>query len=358
METRQVRPVCTPRAALIIAGGSGSRFWPLSRVQRPKPLFKLDGKATLLAETILRHQPLIASEHIFVIAPASLEHVFRRAIRGLVPAKNLIIEPRARGTTVAIAYGCAQITRRLGESVIVVAPADHYLAPVSAFRATLRTALKLAVAQQAIVLIGITPSAPDTGYGYLKMGQPAGGGFEVARFVEKPDLAAAERMLREGGFLWNAGIFVMHARALESALQACCPALPVALERISQAASGKARALFSKLRFDSFDYAVLEKSSRLLAVRARFKWHDVGSWEGLWKVTRGKQDNALCGNVLSFDTRGVIAHSPRRLMVLVSVEDLIAVDAGDAILIARRSRSEQVRKVVDELKRRKLEGYL
>jgi mannose-1-phosphate guanylyltransferase/mannose-6-phosphate isomerase len=346
------------RAALIIAGGAGSRFWPLSRVLQPKPLFKLDGKATLLAKTVVRHQPLIPREQVFVIAPAPLERVFRRALRGLLPAENLLIEPQARGTTVAIAYGCARIARRLGEAVVVVAPADHYLEPASAFRASLKKAMKLAVDHQAIVLMGVTPSAPDTGYGYLKIGRALGGGFEVERFVEKPDPMAAEQMVKQGHFLWNAGIFVMHTQTLAGALDGCCPGLSTALDRILKAAPERARALFSKLRFNSFDYEVLEKSSRLLAVRAGFDWHDVGSWEGLWKATRGREGNALRGNVLSFDARGVIAHSPKRLMVLVGVEDLIAVDAGDAILVARRSRAEQVRKVVDELKRRKLKAYL
>jgi mannose-1-phosphate guanylyltransferase/mannose-6-phosphate isomerase len=354
----KVRLGRVPGAALIIAGGAGSRFWPLSRERQPKALFKLDGKTTLLAATILRHCPLIPLDHIFVIAPAALEDVLRHATRGLLPAKNLIVEPEARGTTVAIAYGCAQITRRLGECVLVVAPADHYLTPPPAYRATLRTALSLATTRQAIVLIGIPPTAPETAYGYFKIGQPTDGGFEVARFVEKPDLKTAEIMLSEGGFLWNSGIFIMHSHVLTDMLKAHCPALLSALEKCSRTTREKARALFSKLNFDSFDYAVLEKSSGLLAVRARFKWHDVGSWDGLWKATRGRDGNALCGRVLSFDTRGVLAHSPERLMVLLGVEDLVAVDAGDAVLIARRSRSEQVREMVAELKRRKLHNYL
>jgi mannose-1-phosphate guanylyltransferase/mannose-6-phosphate isomerase len=321
-------------------------------------LLTLDGKATLLAQTILRHQPLIPREHIFVIAPTALQPVFKPATHGLIPPTNLIFEPHARGTTVAIAYGIAQIARRLGDCVVAVAPADHYLTPPSAFRATLRGALSLAASQLAIVLVGIVPSSADVGYGYLKMGRPIRGGFEVERFVEKPNRPAAERMLAKGGFLWNAGIFVMHTEALARALKTHCPGLPEALDQISRMAPDKARARFSKLRFDSFDYAVLEKSRGLLAVPARFRWHDVGSWEGLWKATHRPDSNALQGSVLNLDTRGVIAHSPRRLMVLLGVEDLVAVDTGDTILIARRSRSEQVRKVVEELKRRGLRDYL
>jgi mannose-1-phosphate guanylyltransferase len=349
-----------PAAALIIAGGRGTRFWPESRAGRPKPLFAIDGKTSLLEQTIARVQPLIARERIFVLVSADQHEPFRRALRGLLPPRNLIIEPAGRGTAVAIAYGGAVIAQRLGaETVVAVMPADHYVTPPAGFRATVASAITLAAFPDAIVVIGVTPTRPETGYGYQKIGGAVRDGFKVDSFVEKPAPSRARQMLKSGRFLWNAGIFVMRIATLARELNEHAPALASAMGRFATLNAAALARAYRKLDFDSFDRVIAEKSRHVLSVRAQFRWFDVGSWEGLWEaMSDGVDGNAMVGNVIALDAHGVIARSASRLMVLMGVSDLIAIDTGDAILIARRSRSQEVRRVPEELARRGLARYL
>ncbi len=350
-----------PRAAaLIIAGGRGTRFWPESRAGRPKPLFAIDGKTSLLEQTIARMQPQISRERIFVLVATDQRDAFRRALRGLIPPRNLIVEPAGRGTTVAIAYGGAVIGQRLGaETVVAVMPADHYVTPATGFRATVASAIALAAANDAIVVVGVTPTRPETGYGYQKIGRAAGAGFKVDRFIEKPEPARARQMVKSGKFLWNAGIFVMRVATLTRELGEHAPALASAMATLGTARAAELSRVYRRLEFDSFDRVVAERSTRVLGVRARFKWFDVGSWEGLWEaLSGGTGGNVTIGNVLALDSSGVIARGGKRLMVLLGVSDLVAVDTGDAILIARLSQSQEVRRVSGELARRGLLRYL
>jgi mannose-1-phosphate guanylyltransferase len=348
-----------PRAsALIIAGGRGTRFWPASRNARPKPLFSVDGKRSLLADTVARLSPTIPRERIFVLVAASHQAPFRRALRGLVPARNLIVEPAARGTAVAIAYGAAVIRRMVGDGLIAVMPADHHISPAAGFRRTLKSAIGLAAERDAIVVIGVTPTRAEPGYGYQKIGARVGAGFRVAKFVEKPAPALASRMVRSGKYLWNAGMFVMSTRTLAREFAEHCPALGKAAGRLASIPRAKLARIYQSLRFDSFDRAIVEHSRNVLGVRAQFSWHDVGSWEGLWQAAGGARRNVLRGGAIALESESVLAHSDSRLMVLFGVRDLVVVDTGDAILIAHRQKSQHVRRVTDELERRGLHRYL
>jgi mannose-1-phosphate guanylyltransferase len=353
-----VAPHIERASALIIAGGRGTRFWPASREQRPKPLFSIGGGSTLLGGAIARLSPLIAPERIFVLVTAAQQQAFKRAVRGLIPPRNLLLEPEGRGTSVAIAYGSAIIRRRLGEGLIAVMPADHYISTAGAFRRTLARALNLAWAKGAIVVIGVKPTRPETGYGYQEMGAKAGSGYRVVRFVEKPSLADARRMVRSGRFLWNAGMFVMTAATLQAELTAHCPALARAAEKLAVMRPWALARAYRALGFDSFDRDVVEKSAKVLGVHADFRWHDVGTWEGLWEAMGGRMGNVLVGQVLALDSDGVLAHSNSRLMVLLGVKDIVAIDADDALLIIHRARSQETRRVTEELRRRGLGRYL
>lgn len=352
--------VTVPTAALIIAGGHGTRFWPEARAGRPKPLFAIDGNTSLLEQTIARAQPLIPKEQIFVLVSAAQRAPFRRALRGLIPPRNLIIEPAGRGTAVAIAYGGAVVAERLdAEAVVAVMPADHYVTPPAGFRSTIASAISLAASDHAIVVIGVAPTRPETGYGYQKIGGAVRDGFKVDSFVEKPTPARARQMLKSGRFLWNAGIFVMRIATLGRELQQHAPALATAMNRFTSLDAAALARAYRKLEFDSFDRVVAEKSSHVLSVRAQFRWFDVGSWEGLWEaMSDGADGNATVGNVIALDTHGVIARGGSRLMVLMGVSDVVAIDTGDAILIARRSQSQDVRRIPEELARRGLSRYL
>ena len=343
---------------LIIAGGRGTRFWPASREANPKPLFSIDGKTSLLADTIARHLPLIPRERIFVLAAASHEGPFRRALRSLIPARNLIVEPMARGTAVAIAYGAAAIKRRLGDGVIASVAADHYIATGAQYRRTLNDAISLAATNDSIVAIGIPPTRPETGYGYQKIGSKVGVGFRIEKFVEKPPLAIARRMAKSGRYLWNASMFVASTQTLAREFALHSSALGLAADKLARLPRTKLARAYSKLRYDSFDRVIMEVSTNVLTVRARFSWHDVGSWDGLWDAVGDAAGNVMRGNAISLESERVLAHSDSRLMVLFGVRDLIVVDTGDAILIAHRDRSPHVGRVTEELKRRGLERYL
>jgi mannose-1-phosphate guanylyltransferase len=351
--------VVAPLAALIIAGGRGTRFWPEGRLHRPKPLFAYDGKTSLLAETVARVQPLIPPDRIFVLVAADHARAFRRAIKGLLPSRNLIVEPEGRGTAVAIAYGAALIARRVGENpTVAVMPADHYIPQAQQFRETIGEAAGLAASYDAIVVVGISPTRPETGYGYQQIGRPVGSGFKVARFIEKPDAAKARRMVRAGKFLWNGGMFVMGVATLARELCEHAPRLAAAMERFARMKPAELRTVYHKLAFDSFDRVVAEKSRNLIGVRARFGWDDVGSWEGLWEAMRGDAHSVVTGNVVALHSTGVLARGGKRLMVLLGVEDLVAVDTDDAILIVHRSRSQDIGQALKELERRGLHDFL
>jgi mannose-1-phosphate guanylyltransferase len=406
------------QAVLIIAGGRGTRFWPESRINRPKPLFAIDGKTSLLAATVARMRPLIARECIFVLASADQAPLFRPVLKRLIPQRNLIVEPEGRGTAVAIAYGTGVIAKRLSdEAVVAVMPADHYVSPAAAFQRTLREAVMLAKSHAAIVVIGIKPTRPETGYGYLKIGsginfppashsqplaraslslsrndrgrgevrvaqgeqgseksrQIAGGSipppdrgearrgsssFKLDRFVEKPPAATALKMMRSGKYLWNAGMFVMRAATLTSELARHAPVLADAMHSFASMGPARLRDSYHTLEFDSFDRVVAEKSRNVLGVRARFTWHDVGSWEGLWEALRGGKRNVVMGNVLEIGADGALARARDHLMVLLGVKDIVAIETADVILIADRTQSQDVRKVIEELERRGSDRYL
>ncbi|MBV8359107.1 MAG: NTP transferase domain-containing protein [Deltaproteobacteria bacterium] len=416
-------------AVLIIAGGRGTRFWPESRINRPKPLFSIDGKTSLLAATATRMEPFIARERIFVLASADQAPLFRPVLKKLIPPRNLIVEPEGRGTAVAITYGMGMIAERLSdETIVAVMPADHYVTPAAAFQRTLREAVMLAASHAAIVVIGIKPTRPETGYGYLKIGKPikvtltrrskhlsrsvagvshgstthphrdenpipppdqgevrwgssesyifttedmgegsdrSGGydrmtnaAFKLDRFVEKPPASAALRMMRSGRYLWNAGMFVMSAAALAAELAQHAPVLAEAMHTLPPMKAAQLEHSYRAFEFDSFDRVVAEKSRNVLGVRARFRWHDVGSWEGLWEALRDGSRNVLMGNVLEIGADGVLARTRDHLMVLLGVKDIVAIETADVILIANRTQSQDVRKVIDELKRRGSERYL
>ena len=388
---------------MIIAGGRGTRFWPESRIDRPKPLFSIDGKTSLLAATVTRMQPLIARERIFVLASADQAPLFRPVLRKLIPPRNLIVEPEGRGTAVAIVYGTGVIAERLSDNAVVaVMPADHYVTPPAAFQRTLREAIMLAATHAVIVAIGIKPTRPETGYGYLKIGNlvkvprassaqsfvhsaagnepgaensaptalgsipPADQGeagrgssaFKLDRFVEKPPAAIALKMMRSGKYLWNAGMFVMSAATLAAELTRHAPPLAQAMHAFASMKPAELERSYRALSFDSFDRVVAEKSRNVFGVRARFTWHDVGSWEGLWEALRGRSRNLLMGNVLALGADGVLARTRDHLMVLLGVKDIVAIETADVILIANRTQSQDVRKVIDELERRGAHRYL
>jgi mannose-1-phosphate guanylyltransferase len=207
-------------------------------------------------------------------------------------------------------------------------------------------------------VIGIKPTRPETGYGYQQVGPPTKGGFKVNRFIEKPPLERARRMLLSGQFLWNAGIFAMSPAVLLTEMRQHLPTLAAAMERFATMKPRELRAIYRQFQVGSFDCEIAEKSHNLVGVGAKFEWHDVGSWHGLWAALRGSNSNVISGGIVTEDVQGVLARGGKRLMVLLGVRDLVAVDTDDAILIANRSRSQELSRVLAKLRQRGLQSYL
>lgn len=368
---------------VVMAGGSGTRFWPLSRARRPKQFLTLLGDVPLLAATVARLPPLAKLAATYVVCGPAHARAVKEMLPGL-PAENVIVEPCARNTAPCVGLAAIHVARRDPRGVMAMLPADHHIARPSAFREALAAAA--AVAEQgAIATIGIRPTRPETGYGYLKLGprlaasrsgsdkRSASGArvparlraHKVDRFVEKPDAATAVRYLAERDYLWNSGIFVFRADVILAEIRRAMPLLGEKLDAIG-AALGTSRAArvlrkaFPECPSISIDYGVMEKSDRIAVISADFGWSDVGSFAALSEVrVPDGQGNVFDGEALILDGRNnvVLAH-PGRPLAVVGLDDIIAVDAGDAVLVCHRDRAQDVRKAVDELRRRGREELL
>jgi mannose-1-phosphate guanylyltransferase/mannose-6-phosphate isomerase len=352
----------------VLAGGAGTRFWPASRRALPKPFIPLVGKRTLIGDTLARLRRLAPPERTTVVSAETLARPTRAALRGSKGAR-LLLEPVARNTAAAIAWAAADALGRRHDGVLGVFPADHSIPRPEQFAASVTRAARAAAAGTRIVLIGIEPARPDTAYGYLRVAPARGGALRVARFVEKPDAARARRFVDDGGYLWNAGMVVARPELLLEETRALAPevwdALGPALERI---AAGRAvpRAelarAYRRVRPLSFDYAVLERSRRVFAVRGRFAWSDLGSWDAVaGHLAADRDGNRLHSGAppIALDAqRNLVWSSTDRTIAVLGVRDLAVIQTTDATLVCAIDRAQDVRKVVDELARRGREDLL
>ena len=351
--------------AVILAGGSGTRFWPLSRLKKPKQFLALVTAETLIAETDKRIAPLCRPEDRWVVCGKDHVAGVREAVPGLL-ANRLIAEPAARNTAPAIGLAAARVHAVDPDATLVILPSDHHIALPDAFRAAIESA---AAACQGgdLLTIGIRPTRPETGYGYLRRGQARGGAFNVEAFVEKPDAATAARYLQDSAYSWNAGIFVFRADAILAAIERHLPQVHAGLQTIAAVlrlpgpvgeAAGEAAIaqVFPRLPSISIDYGVMEPEShtthRVAMVPGDFGWSDVGSFAALPEVrTLDARGNALAGDALVVDCDdSVVLAEGGRLVAAVGLRGLCVIDAGDALLVVPRDRAQDVRAVVDALK--------
>lgn len=351
---------------VIMAGGSGTRFWPLSRKSRPKQFLALAGDAPLLAATVRRLPPLARPRDTYVVCGPAHAGLARRMLREL-PADNFIVEPCARNTAPCVGLAALHVAARDPKGVVAMLPADHHISKPAAFRDAVAAAAELA-SKGVIATIGIHPSRPETGYGYLKVGprlpgrrktKGHGPARRVERFVEKPDVVTAARYLADGGYLWNSGIFVFRADVILDEIRRAMPVLGEQLDVIGAALGTPAykrtlRRVFPDCPSISIDYGVMEKSKRIAVVPADFGWSDVGSFAALSDVRATDHlGNVAEGDALVIDGRNnVVVAEGKRPVAVVGIEDVIVVDAGDAVLVCRRDRAQDVRKAVEELSRR------
>lgn len=341
--------------AVILAGGSGTRLWPLSRTALPKQFLALEGSTTLLEATIQRLAPLVAPQQVLIVSSESAAK--GEALVHLAPYASLL-EPVSRNTAPAIGIAALKLALDEEDAVMVVLPSDHVIRNVPAFQSCLTQAITAAIDGK-LVTFGITPTHPETGFGYIKTGKAPDALKPVHAFHEKPDLATAERFLAEGGYYWNSGMFVWKASTILAAIREFLPALAAVLDAMREDVSRGAsfndalKRHFADAPSISIDHGVLEKSSELFVVPADIGWSDVGSWDAVFDVSDKDGDgNVTRGNVLAIGCHNNLIRSDKRLVAAVGVSDLSVIETNDAILIAKRGESQQVKHIVDALKAR------
>ncbi|WP_353568627.1 mannose-1-phosphate guanylyltransferase [Haloferula sargassicola] len=347
--------------ALILAGGSGTRFWPLSRDARPKQLLNLFGTDTLLEQTINRLDGLVPKENILILTNAKQEEAVRE-VASMLPAENIFAEPAKRDTAPAVALGIGLVAARDPNATMLVLPADQLIQDTAAYHAVMRDAIATAEKSDGLVTIGIKPTWPCPSYGYIERGQRASipglscehPPAEVVRFREKPSTELAEKFLAQGGFCWNAGMFVWSLPNVIRELSTHAPELAhfVSELRASKNLAATIGAQFPKLHPISIDYALMEKARRVLNIEATFDWDDVGSWISVAKyldtVGNNNQTNT---DIAEIDSENNIVFNARQgtKIALLGVDDLIVVQTGDALLIANRHQADAIKKLSSKL---------
>lgn len=344
---------------VILSGGSGTRLWPLSRQDRPKQFLALMGERSLYQESVLRAAGLPgARAPITVCSTAHRFTVGEQLESAGVESGGILLEPAQRNTAPAIALAALHALQDDADATLLVMPADHLIENEADFHTAVSHAGALA-SEGWLVTFGITPDHAETGYGYIRRGEPLGNaGFRVERFVEKPDRDTAERYVAEGGYAWNSGMFLFRAQRYLDELAAHAPAIS---EKAREAYAGAVADLdfiriheqaFAAGPSDSIDYAVMEKTGRAAVVPVSCGWSDIGSWSSLWAVARRDGDgNRTDGDVITVDTRNsLVRASERRMVATVGVDDVVIIDTADATLVARKDRVQDVKEVVDRLK--------
>lgn len=341
---------------VILAGGQGSRFWPVSRQKRPKQFLSIsDCGESLIQATARRIRPVCAQDRLWIITNT----LHKKLIEESVSNAKLVCEPIGRNTAASIGLAAIYLQKANPKSVMLVLPADHAVANEEKFLATVYKALEVAEREPALVTIGIPPANPNTGYGYIKRGQERGEKvFSVTRFFEKPNLERATKYLESGDFFWNSGMFAWSVDSILSAIQQYLPEMHQTLLKIQQSIGTERESavlseLFPTLESISIDFGILEHAKNCLVVQAEeFGWNDVGSWDA-WAEHFDKdgQGNLLHGDVMVIDSHNCVVHSEKRLTAIIGADNLIVIDAGDALLVCPRENVQDVRKVVEELKK-------
>ena len=355
--------------AVIMAGGVGSRFWPRSRQNRPKQFLNVLDEATMIQNTVSRLTGLVSPEDVYVATHARYADITQRQLP-YIPAENLLFEPISRNTAPCIAYAAARIHARDPEGIMMVLPSDHVIEDVGRFQDVLRAAVTQAATPGALVTLGIQPTHPATGYGYIQFdgnladASDSPEAFVVKTFAEKPDLATAENFLDSGDFLWNSGMFIWRADSVLNAIEEHLPDLHTAFEEarpsfLTDREPAAVRRAFDLSPNISVDYGIMEKASGVYVVPGSFGWNDVGDWKAIYDLSaKDDRQNALEGKAIVVDSSDCMVHrdtSEERTIALVGMTDTFVVETDDAILVCHKDATQQVKHVVEYLRAHQLD---
>lgn len=347
--------------AVIMAGGKGERFWPKSRKSLPKQFLSLtdDGK-TMIQLTIERLKSIIDIDDVYIVTNKDYKNLVLEQIGG-IPEENILLEPVAKNTAPCIGLAAMHIKKKYEDAVMVVLPSDHLIKYNEIYIDTLKEAIAVAEEDKNLITIGITPSYPETGYGYINFGRDESdikknNIYRVKRFVEKPNLDTAKEYLASGRYLWNSGMFVWKASTILDNFRELMPDMYEGLHKIYEMIGTVDEEIILKREFNNFqgesiDYGIMERAANIYTIPGSFGWDDVGSWLSLERINKTNDDgNVIKGNVITINSKNSIIQAQDKLIATIGIDDLIVVDTDDALLITNKNNTQEVKKVIENLK--------
>jgi len=342
---------------VIMAGGIGSRFWPRSKQRKPKQLIKIFGDNTMIQDTVSRLDGLVKTENILVITNKIQKERVVEQLKD-VPAENIIAEPFGKNTAACIGLASILIHKKSPNAVTIILPSDHLIKEKKDFQNSISKAAEFAYTTDSLVTIGIPPTRPETGYGYIQVvdNEVAEGIHKVQTFAEKPNLSTAKRFLDSGDFLWNSGMFIWKSDTILNEIKRHLPDLYDGLSKIDKAIGTNKfdkilTKVYGQLQNVSIDYGIMEKSSKVYLTRGDFSWSDVGSWEEVYQLSKkNKHGNSEFGDVYTESTNDSYIFSPKKFTAVVGLENVIVIETTDALLICNRENTQDVKHIVDFLK--------
>ena len=351
--------------AVIMAGGIGSRFWPRSKKKCPKQLLKIFGDHTMIQDTVKRLNGLVEEEDIYVVTNKVQKPGILTQLSHL-PLNNIIEEPFGRNTAACIGLASILIQKKDPDAITLILPADHIINQEKGFHDTLLKAANYANEYKGLVTIGIPPTKPETGYGYIQIDERevSDSVYKVLNFAEKPNYATAVRFIESGDFYWNSGMFIWRADVILNEMKTYMPELYEGLVKIQKTIGEKTfpeilTNVYGMLKKISIDYGIMEKSKKVHLIKGNFEWSDVGSWEAVYELSpKDEEGNAKVGQIYTADARDSYIYSPDKFTALIGVENLVVINEKDALLICRRDNAQDVKSVIDYLKINKMNEYL
>jgi len=345
--------------AVIMAGGGGTRFWPLSRKNKPKQILNISGNDVMINETIKRYEGIIPYENTYVVTLASQQKVLDEVLLTCIPRENILIEPVGRNTAPCILYAAMRIFGKYGDAVMCVFPSDHYVANVEEFRNILNKAIVLAQETNKLITIGIKPTFPSTGYGYINFDLQSNnnGAYDVLEFIEKPDFERAKEYLKSKNYLWNSGIFVWKISVILESFKRFLPRLYERAEEILSVAGTDqeqktVEKVYPRLQSISIDYGIMERSNEVLVIPGDFGWSDIGSWDMLGAIfPPDDEGNIIKADFVGIDTKNCIIYGNGKLIATIGLDNIIIVNTEDALLICPKERAQDVKEIVERIKR-------